>query len=104
MSKQRERQDISEFAGLIAAPVTGEISMPANARVYLRSTAGSAAGTTAATITGATVRTLKTPTLAAGESTRGEYVEADSSVLPASGFDLLLDIGLGRTAKIAGGV
>ncbi len=75
--------------------------MPANARIFLLSRAGCAAGTTAATVTGSTVRTLKTPLLAAGESMRGEYAEEDSSVAPASGFDLLIDIGLGRTATIA---
>lgn len=102
MSKQRERQDISEFAGLIAAPVTGEISMPANARVFFRSVSGNQAGTVAGTITGPTVRTIHAPALAAGEMTRAEYVEADFRVSPAFGFDMLVDIGLGRTARIGG--
>jgi hypothetical protein len=73
--------------------------MPANASVYLRSVTGCAAGTTAASFKG---RTIKTPLLAAGRAMFAGYVERGTTLTPSAGFDVLIDMGLGRVAKIGG--
>ncbi len=100
---RKERQNVTAFAALVASPVTGAITLPAGARLAFRSVAGTSAGATAATIAASTNRTIKTPTLAAGESMMLDYVERAAVVTPAAGFEVLLDIGLGRFAKIGEG-
>lgn len=103
IADRKERQNISMFAALIATPAVGAITFPANGRIYLRSVAGCIAGTDAATITGPTARTIETPLLAAGESMNGIYVERGRVVTPATGFEVLLDTGMGRRQKIGEG-
>lgn len=100
---RKERQNRTAFDALLASPSTGAITLPASARLALRSTAGALAGATAATITSSANRTIKTPVLAAGESMPLDYVERGAVVTPSSGFEVLLDIGLGRFEKIGEG-
>jgi len=100
---RKERQNVTAFAALVASPVTGAVTLPAGARLAFRSVAGATAGTTAATIAASTNRTIKTPALAAGESMTLDYVERAAVVTPAAGFEVLLDIGLGRFTKIGEG-
>ena len=97
---QRAKRDRTAFASLIATPVAGELTFPANASVYLRSVAGCAAGTTAAEFKG---RTIKTPLLAAGGAVFAGFIERGTVLTPAIGFDVLIDMGLGRVAKIGEG-
>lgn len=99
---RKERQNRTAFAALIDTPAVGAVTLPAGARLALKSVAGATAGTTAATITGTSNRTIKTPALAAGESMTLDYVERAAVVTPAGGFEVLLDTGLGRFAKIGG--
>ena len=99
---RKERQNRTAFAALIDTPAVGAVTLPAGARLALKSVAGAIAGTTAATIVGTSNRTIKTPTLAAGESMTLDYVERAAVVTPAAGFEVLLDTGLGRFAKIGG--
>lgn len=100
---RKERQNVSAFAALVASPVTGAITLPAGARLAFRSVAGASAGTTASTIAGTSNRTIKTPALAAGESMTLDHVERAAVVTPAACFEVLIDIGLGRFAKIGEG-
>ena len=103
IAKNRKgRQNRTAFAALIDAPAVGAVTLPAGAKLAFKSVAGATAGTTAATITSARNRTIKTPALAAGESMTLDYVERVAVVTPAAGFEVLLDTGLGRFAKIGG--
>lgn len=97
----RAKRDRAAFSVLIGTPGSGALTMPANGRILLRSVAGCAAGTTAATVSG---RTIKTPLLSAGEDMVLGWLERAVILTPSLGFDVLLDIGLGRTAKIGEGV
>lgn len=99
---RKERQNRTAFAALIDAPAVGAVTLPAGARLALKSVAGATAETTAATIAGTSNRTIKTPVLVAGESMTLDYVERAAVVTPAAGFEVLLDTGLGRFAKIGG--
>ena len=99
---RKERQNRTAFAALIDTPAVGAVTLPAGARLALKSVAGATAGTTAATIAGTSNRTIKTPALTAGESMTLDYVERAAVVTPAAGFEVLLDTGLGRFAKIGG--
>lgn len=99
---RKERQNRTAFAALIDTPAVGAVTLPAGARLALKSVAGATAGTTAATISGTSNRTIKTPALVAGESMTLDYVERAAVVTPAAGFEVLLDTGLGRFAKIGG--
>jgi hypothetical protein len=96
---RKQRQDRTAFKTLIATPATGAFQMPANGRLAFKSRAGCAAGTTAATLNS---RSFKTPLLAAGARTHLEYVGRGVTVTPQTGFDVLLDNGLGHYVKIAG--
>lgn len=98
--EQRAKRDRSLFAALVASPGSGDIVFPANATVYFRSVAGCAAGTTAASYKG---RTIETPLLAAGGAVPAGFVERGTTVSPAIGFEVLIDMGLGRVAKIGEG-
>lgn len=103
IAKNRKgRQNRTAFAALIDTPAVGAVTLPAGARLALKSVAGATAGTTAATIAGISNRTIKTPALAAGESMTLDYVERAAVVTPAAGFEVLLDTGLGRFSKIGG--
>lgn len=103
IAKNRKgRQNRTAFAALIDTPAVGAVTLPAGARLALKSVAGATAGTTAATIAGTSNRTIKTPALAAGESMTLDHVERAAVVTPAAGFEVLLDTGLGRFAKIGG--
>jgi hypothetical protein len=98
--EQRAKRDRSLFAALVASPGSGDIVFPANASVYFRSVAGCAAGTTAASYNG---RTIETPLLAAGQAVFAGFIERGTTVTPASGFEVLIDTGLGRRSKIGEG-
>lgn len=97
---RKQRQDVSAFKGLMAAPASDAITLPANARIAFRSIDGSSAGTTAATLVGPSVRTIKTPALAAGEFALLDFAERGTVVTPEAGFEILLDTGLGKFVKI----
>jgi len=99
--EQRSKRDRAAFRALITTPANGVMTFPANAAVYLRSVAGCAAGTSAATFNG---RTIKTPLLAAGGVAYAGYVERGTALTPASGFDVIISVGLGRVAKIGGAI
>lgn len=103
IAKQRkERQNATAFDKVVAVPVVGAITLPASARLAFRSVAGAISGTTAATVAGATTRTIKTPAMNAGSIIVLDHAERDSVVTPAAGFEVLVDIGLGRFVKIGG--
>jgi hypothetical protein len=93
------KRDRKAFASLITTPVIGVFVFPANARVYARSVSGCAAGTTACTFRG---RTIQTPLLAAGQAMLIGVVEKSTSLTPSAGFDILIDMGLGKVAKVGG--
>lgn len=103
--KRRQfRQDVTRYRAAIATPVTGAFKLPATARLFLKSTAGCAAGTTAATILGpSATRTIRTPLLAAGGVMPIGWIEKDRTITPAVGFDLLIDSGLAKLVKIGAG-
>ena len=87
------------FASLIKTPTAGVFVFPANATVYARSVAGSIAGVTACTFRG---RTIKTPVLAAGGVMLVGFIERGVALTPSAGFDILIDMGLGKVAKVGG--
>lgn len=101
---RKVRQDRAAFKALIAVPVTGAVTMPANAQLVFRSVAGAVAGTTAGTMVGPTNRTIKTNTLDAGDATLSIHAERGTVVTPSAGFELLLHVGLGVFRKIGEGV
>lgn len=103
MKSRKLRQDRSEFKSLRSSPVTGPVTMPANCRLYIKSVSGAVAGVTAASIVGPTNRTIKTPVMQAGELMLLGYVERASVVTLSTGFELLMDSGLGVFDKIAQG-
>lgn len=96
--RRKARRDVSAFKGLIEEPADGEFTMPGNGTILFRSAAGCEAGTTAGTVGS---RTIKTPALDAGGVVKLDFVERGVAVAPAVGFAVLVDTGLGRTAKIA---
>jgi hypothetical protein len=98
--EQRAKRDRSAFAALIGTPSSGPFTLPANARIVVRSVAGCVAGTTAATFND---RTIKTPALMAGACVTVGQVERGVELAPASGFEVLIDMGLGRIAKVGEG-
>lgn len=93
------KRDRKAFALLITTPAVGVFVFPANATVYARSVSGCAAGTTACTFRG---RTIKTPVLAAGGAMLVGFVERGVALTPSAGFDILIDMGLGKVAKVGG--
>jgi hypothetical protein len=93
------KRDRKAFASLITTPAVGVFVFPANATVYARSVSGCAAGTTACTFRG---RTIRTPLLAAGQAMLVGVVEKSTSLTPFVGFDILIDMGLGKVAKVGG--
>lgn len=102
--KRRRRADVSSFAALVAAPVVGSVTLPANARLGFRRPSGIvAAGTLIATLTGPTTREIRAPALAANEIHVLDYTERGTVVTPAFSFDVLIDSGLGVWRKIAEG-
>lgn len=100
VKRQRNRRDVSAFAALIDTPGSGAITMPANARIYLRSVAGASLGDDMATIGS---RTIQSPALDAGESMDGIYVERGQVVTPEVGVECYIDAGLGVRRKIGEG-
>lgn len=101
---RKERENRDRFAALIETPATGAFVMPANGRIRLVATAGAAAGATAATLDGSSERTIQTPELAEGGYVKLDNVERGVTVTPSAGFDVELDMGLGKWSKIAEGV
>lgn len=99
---RKARQDVSAFKSLLALPASGSFALPANARLAFRSVAGAVAGSTAATLRSASTRTIKAPALAAGAFTVLDHAERGTVVTAASGFEVLLDTGLGKFKKIGG--
>lgn len=100
---REERNTASAFKALVASPVTGLVTLPAGGRLRFRSPAGCAAGTTAATIVSGSTTLVKTPLLAAGESTFTVWAYKGAQVTPAVGFDLMVDVGMGVYSKVAQG-
>jgi hypothetical protein len=98
--KRKAKQDLSAFKARLASPTAGNFSLPANARLAIRSVAGCAAGTSIVTIGS---RTIKAPALAAGGVHPIGYFERGKAVSPIAGFEMLVDTGLGRYGKIGQG-
>lgn len=102
--RDREQTNAVRMKPLIASPAVGAFVMPAGAMVFFKSVAGCAAGTTAATYTTSSgAKLVKTPALASGAAMNGIYIERGVTVTPSNGFDVMIDTGLGRRRKIAGG-
>lgn len=97
---RKERQNASAFAGAIASPVSGEFTMPAGARIRVGAVGAAAAGVDICT---SGSRTFKSPGLDAGGIHPIGYFHAGTKLTPLSGFDLLVDTGLGRYVKIGEG-
>lgn len=97
--ERRAEKNRVAFKALVDAPAAGALAMPAGARVLLRSVAGCAAGTAAGTVGS---RAFTAPLLAAGGTLSVGYVERAVVVTPAAGFDILIDMGLGRLSKVGG--
>ena len=100
----KERQNRKEFTGLIASPVTGNFAMPANARILVASIAGASYGTLAVEITGPSAIAIKSKALVAGEKMFIGYIARASVISAKSGFEIYVDLGLGKYLKIATGV
>lgn len=101
--RRKQRQNISAFKALMATPAVGAVTLPANARLALRSVAGSVEGDPAATIVGASDRTIHAPDLDAGEMLVLDQVARGAVVTPVAGFELMLDTGLSNFVKIGEG-
>lgn len=100
---RKDRENRTKFASLIESPAAGEFVMPANGRIRFVATAGATAGDTAATLVGTADRTIKTPDLDIGGYVVIDRIERAVTVTPSDGFNVELDIGLGRWSKIAEG-
>lgn len=71
--------------------------MPAGGRLYARSTTSHSEGATVASLLG---RTIKTSAIGSNSFVNLGWVEKGIEVTLATGFEICLDIGLGRCAKI----
>ena len=71
--------------------------MPAGGRIYASSTTSHVDGATVATFSG---RTIKTSAIGANSFINIGWIERGIEVTPATGFEICLDISLGRCAKI----
>ncbi len=71
--------------------------MPAGGRIYARSTTSHVDGATVATFSG---RTIKTIAIGPNSFVNLGWIEKGIEVTPAAGFEICLDISLGRCAKI----
>ncbi len=101
--RRKLRADRSAFGALIAEPVTGGITLPANARLGLRSVAGTEEHTMAATLDGPSSRTIFTPGMEAGTILAIDHTERGTVVNAEEGFEVVLDLGLGVWVKIGEG-
>lgn len=71
--------------------------MPAGGRLYARSTTSHSEGATVASFL---VRTIKTTAIGPNSFINLGWIEKGVEVTPATGFEICLDISLGRCAKI----
>ena len=89
----RARRDRSAFRELVATPLSGTLTLPANGQFSVRSLPGCAEGTPCCTI-GA--RDIASRSLEAGEVMGLGWFERGTTITVLAGFELLLDMGLGR--------
>ncbi len=99
--RQKQRRDTSKFATLITTPAVDTVVLPGNGRFSVVSTAGCAADTVALNTAGTNDRTIQVAALVAGGRWPIGYFERGNTMTLSSGFELHLEIGLGRWAKIA---
>jgi len=97
LRRLREKRNVAAFASMLASPGTGVITMPAGGRLYARSTTPHSDGSTVVSFSG---RTIKTSAIGSNSFVNLGWVEKGIEVTPATGFEICLDIGLGRCAKI----
>lgn len=102
---RRERQVLSKFKSLIAAPPVSLIAaLPASATFAVRSRAGNTALPAAVYVEGPQgTRAIGSPALVANEFHRLGYIERGQSVELDNTIDLYVDVGLGVYKKIATG-
>ncbi len=95
-----ERFVEAKYRSLIATPFSTPTALPADADFAVQSTAGNVANATALSYTGYNGRTIRVPALDAGEIYRIGRIQRAAVVTVSAGFDLLVDIGLGRLVKV----
>lgn len=101
--RRKARANRALYDDLVASPVTGAMTAPANARIGLRPGTSITAGDPLATLTGPSTRNITSEGLAAGDLQVVERIERGTVVTAETGVEVMLDIGLGRFAKIAEG-
>lgn len=104
--RRKRRADITKFKALIAAPAAVSFVMRAPARVGFITTTAKSAGTAAGTIVGSpfkqngvvkTQHDIKCKAFgASGGRVVIDMVEKGATITPAAGFDVQIDIGLGK--------
>lgn len=98
---QMERLAESEYSALIETPATVPFTLPTSAHLAVRSTAGNASGALAFTAVGASTRLAHVRALGVNGVQRVGCFQAGAEVTLEAGFELLVDIGLGRLRLIA---
>lgn len=100
---QRIRRNLSAFKALIDTPASSTAQLPANGRFAIRSTAGNAAGTLALTIVTNRTINIYTKVLISGQIQIVDNIQKAAVVTVETGFDLLLDIGMGKFIPVING-
>lgn len=101
---RKERQNVTEFEAYIQAPATSSLTLPSSGRFCLVATSEATAGSTALSIVNNDPSTITVVNnLPIGTIINVDHIQADSLVTISTGWDLLLDTGLGNYKKIAGG-
>ena len=101
------RQDVSEYAALLAAPKAGgSVTLPANGMFALVPKTAQAASSAALTVKSGrspTARNVGAPALAAGERFLLGMLERGAVCTPTANYNLYVDCGLGNWRKILTG-
>lgn len=101
-NRQRERQNVREFAALLKTPATGNVVIPADGMFAIVTPLVHVAGNAATTV-GPRNRTIGVPAMAAGEQRLIGKLERGTTVTLAAWADLHVDTGLGTYRKICSG-
>jgi hypothetical protein len=102
LKRRKHRQNISAFKSILDdAPITGSFKTPAGGRFVIKNAGGAPAGTISVVISGGlvpmTIPIGDAPTITL------DWISANHTVTPASGFEIYLDTGLNNLVLIAKG-
>lgn len=101
-AERRFRQDVKLFKAYLATPATTTLKLPANGLFFVRADSIKIAGI-ACTVVGRTTHSIRAPALAANAFHPIGKLTIDSTVTMAAGYDLYIDVGLGKRRRVVNG-